>query len=67
VGVVTWEEEMGVGEGEGEVPFVVDRRKEKDWVVNDGYGFSPNDPKGVDQEGFDKIEDFGKEASDANA
>jgi len=42
-------------------------REEKDWVMNGGYGFSPNDLKGVDQEGFDEVEDFRKEASNANA
>jgi len=46
-------EEMGVHEGE--VPFVVEKVNEIDWVVDNSYGFSPDDPQGVDQEGFDEV------------
>jgi hypothetical protein len=48
---VPGEEELGT-----DVPFVVEEVEWEDWEENDMFGFSPDDPDGVDPEGFDEVD-----------
>jgi hypothetical protein len=48
---VPGEEELGPN-----IPFVVEEVEWGDWQENDGFGFSPDDPDGVDPEGFGEVD-----------
>jgi hypothetical protein len=43
------------------VSFVIEGVDLGDWEENDGFGLSPDDPDGVDPEGFDEVDGLEEE------